>query len=95
MFPEGTSNEDKTFPQQNSHLGNKICYFFVLKHLLSLSRFLVYGKSLETRREEARLTLLFKLSHNLVNISTDEYLQLSSETRTRGTRGYKYKAHLK
>jgi hypothetical protein len=64
-------------------------------HVHTLSRFLVYGKSLETRREEARLTLLYKLSHNLVNISTDEYLQLSSETRTRGSHAYKYKAHLK
>ena len=43
------------------------------------------------RRKIARLTLLYKLSHNLTDVSIDKHLQLNSETRTRGSHLYKYK----
>ena len=48
-------------------------------------------ESLENRRNKARLTLVYKLSHNLTDVSADEYLQLNSETRTRGSHPYKYR----
>ena len=39
-------------------------------------------ESLEIRRKKARLALLYKFSHNLIDVSTDKFLQLSTETRT-------------
>ena len=39
-------------------------------------------ESLEMRRKKARLTLLYKLSHNLIDVSTENYLKLNNETRT-------------
>ena len=39
-----------------------------------------------------RLTLMYKLSHNLININTDKYLVLHTETRTRGSHPFKYRA---
>ena len=40
-------------------------------------------ESLEIRRKEARLALLSHFSHNLIDISTDKFLQLNTETRIR------------
>ena len=47
--------------------------------------------SLQTRRMKARLTLMYK-SHTLININTDKYLVLHTETRTRGSHPFKYRA---
>ena len=47
--------------------------------------------SLQTKMK-ARLTLMYKLSHNLININTDKYLVLHTETRTRGSHPFKYRA---
>ena len=40
-------------------------------------------ESLETRRRNAQLTMLYRIQHGLVNIQPDRYLQ-HSERRTRG-----------
>ena len=48
-------------------------------------------ESLENRRKNTRLGLLWKFSHNLIDVSTDKFLQLSTETRTRGSHLYKYR----
>ena len=47
-------------------------------------------KSLEQRRMEGRLLTMYKLSHNLVDINTDQYLIPHQETRTRGSHLLKY-----
>lgn len=47
-------------------------------------------ESLEMRTK-ARLTLLYKLSHNLIDVSTENYLKLNNETRTRGSHSFKYR----
>ena len=41
--------------------------------------------TLETRRKKNRLTLMYKLSHNLVDINTEEHLIPNSEKRTRNS----------
>ena len=46
-------------------------------------------ESLEMRRKKARLTLLYKLSHNLIDVSTENYLKLNNKTRTRGSHSFK------
>ena len=38
-----------------------------------------------------RLTLMYKLSHNLVDISTEEHLIPNSEKRTRNSHAFKYR----
>ena len=48
-------------------------------------------ESLEVRRKKARLTLLYKLSRNLVDVETNNYLLVNNETRTRGSHSYKYR----
>ena len=47
--------------------------------------------TLETRRKKKSLTLLYKLSHNLVNINTEEHLIPKREKRTRNSHGFKYR----
>ena len=42
-------------------------------------------ESLEVRRKKARLTLLYKLSRNLVDVETNNYLLVNNEIRTRGS----------
>ena len=46
--------------------------------------------TLETRRKKNRLTLIYKLSHNLVDINTEEHLIPNSELRTRNSHAFKY-----
>ena len=46
--------------------------------------------TLETRRKKARLTLVYKLSHNLININTESYLIPHPKTRTHGSHPRKY-----
>ena len=48
-------------------------------------------ESLEMRRKKTRLTLLYKLSHNLIDVATEDYLQLNNETRTCGSHSFKYR----
>ena len=38
-----------------------------------------------------RLTLMYKLSHNLVDINTEEHLIPNSELRTRNSHAFKYR----
>jgi hypothetical protein len=47
-------------------------------------------KTLEERRVESRLTMMYKISHNLVDFNTDQYLKLHPESRTRGSHPLKY-----
>ena len=47
--------------------------------------------TLETRRKKNRLTLMYKLSHNLVDINTEEHLIPNSEKRTRNSHAFKYR----
>ena len=47
--------------------------------------------TLETRRKKKRLTLMYKLSHNLVDINTEEHLIPKREKRTRNSHGFKYR----
>ena len=47
--------------------------------------------TLETRRKKNRLTLMYKLSHNLVDINTEEHLIPNSELRTRNSHAFKYR----
>ena len=37
----------------------------------------------EIRRKKARLALLYKFSHNVIDVVTDSHLQLNNETITR------------
>ena len=45
--------------------------------------------TLETRRKKNRLTLMYKLSHNLVDINTEEQLIPNSELRTRNSHAFR------
>ena len=47
--------------------------------------------TLETRRKKNRLSLMYKLSHNLVDINTGEHLIPNSEKRTRNSHAFKYR----
>ena len=47
--------------------------------------------TLETKRKKNRLTLMYKLSHNLVDINTEEHLIPNSEKRTRNSHVFKYR----
>ena len=47
--------------------------------------------TLGTRRKKNRLTLMYKLSHNLVDINTEEHLIPNSEKRTRNSHAFKYR----
>ena len=47
--------------------------------------------TLEIRRKKSRLTLMYKLSHNLVDITTEDHLIPNSEKRTRKRHALKYR----
>ncbi|XP_068758077.1 uncharacterized protein [Montipora capricornis] len=47
--------------------------------------------TLETRRRQARLTLMYKLTHGLIDINTRKYLIQHPESHTRGTRQFKFR----
>ena len=47
--------------------------------------------TLELRRKKNRLTVMYRLSHNLVDITTEEYLIPNSEKRTRNSHAFKYR----
>ena len=47
--------------------------------------------TLETRRKKNRLTLMYKLNHNLVDINTEEHLIPNSEKRTCNSHVFKYR----
>jgi hypothetical protein len=44
---------------------------------------------LEKRRKTSRLTLLYKIIHNIVDVDQESYLQLSKELRTRNRHKFK------
>ena len=46
--------------------------------------------TLQTRRKKNRLTLMYKLSHNLVDINTEEHLIPNSEKRTCNSHAFNY-----
>ena len=48
-------------------------------------------KTLVERRVESRLTMMYKISHNLVYFNTNQYLKLHPESRTRGSHPLKYR----
>ena len=47
--------------------------------------------TLETRREKNKFTLMYKLSHNLIDINTERHLILDREKRTRNSHAFKYR----
>ena len=47
--------------------------------------------TLEIRRKKSRLTLMYKLSHNLVDITTEDHLIPNSEKRTRKSHAFNYR----
>ena len=47
-------------------------------------------QTLEQQRTSYRLTLLYKMSHDLVDIDVDYYLSRHNKSRTRGSHNYKY-----
>ena len=47
--------------------------------------------SLEQRRRDARITMLYKMVHGLVNITTEELGLVPSDKRTRAAHRYKFK----
>ena len=51
---------------------------------------LAYWETLATRRKTARLTFMYKLSHNLTDFSIEAYLKPNNERRTRGSHDFKF-----
>ena len=47
--------------------------------------------TLETRRRQSRLMLMYKLIHGLIHIDTRKYFIQHSESRTRGTHQFKFR----
>ena len=47
--------------------------------------------TLETRRRKSRLTLMYKLTHGLIDIDTRKYLIQHSQCRTRGSHQFKFR----
>ena len=47
--------------------------------------------TLEARRKKNRLSLMYKLSHNLVDVNTEQHLIPNSEMRTRKSHSLKYR----
>ena len=50
-----------------------------------------YEPNVLLRRKKNRLTLMYKLSHNLVDITTENHLIPNSEKRTRNSHAFKYR----
>ena len=46
---------------------------------------------IRNKKKENRLTLMYKLSHDLVDINTEEHLIPNSEKRTRNSHAFKYR----
>ena len=46
--------------------------------------------SLALRRQQTRLTTMYKISHNLIEVDKAKFINLASEQRTRGTHNFKY-----
>ena len=47
--------------------------------------------TLETRRRQSRLTLMYRLTHGLIDIDSREYLIQHSESRTRRSHQFKFR----
>ena len=47
--------------------------------------------TLETRRRQFSLTLMYKLTHGLIDIDTRKYLIQHSKSRTRGSHQFKFR----
>ena len=47
--------------------------------------------SLETRRRQSRLALMYKLTHGLIDIDSREELIQRSDSRTRGSHQFKFR----
>jgi hypothetical protein len=45
--------------------------------------------TLEIRRKKARLTMMYKMSHNLLDVNLEDHLIPRTETRTRGSHSFK------
>jgi hypothetical protein len=45
--------------------------------------------TLEIRRNKARLTMMYKMSHNLLDVNLEDHLIPHTETRTRGSHSFK------
>ena len=47
-------------------------------------------KTLEQRRQEARLSMTYHMTHNLVDFNTENFLIPHTDTRTRGSHCFKF-----
>ena len=47
-------------------------------------------KTLEQRRQKARLSIMYQMTHNLADFKTDDFLIPHAETRTRGSHCFKF-----
>jgi hypothetical protein len=47
--------------------------------------------TLELRRKKARLTMMYKMSHNLLDMNLENHLVPHTETRTRGSHPFKFR----
>ena len=65
--------------------GNYNPYTSVTKMLKDLS-----WDTLATRRKTARLSFMYKLSHNLTDFSAENHLKSNNERRTRGSHDFKF-----
>ena len=92
-MPRGTYTTKKIF-QLWREFKEKLLVFFLqnfnktasVKDMLSDLKW----DTLETRRKKNKLTLMCKLSHNLLDINT-EHLIPNKENRTRNSHVFKYK----
>ena len=76
----------KPYEKQKSALQKELENF-----LFSLPLSKSLWDTLETRRKKNRLTLMYKLSHNLVDITTENHLIPNHEKRTRNSHAFKYR----
>ena len=62
------------------------------KHRSSVTAMLqkLKWESLEQRRKKDRLTMMYKITHGLVGINSDDYFTPSKDKRTRGSQTFKY-----
>ena len=47
-------------------------------------------KTLQQRRQEARLSMMYQMTHNITDFNTDNFLISHTETRTRGSHCFKF-----
>ena len=50
--------------------------------------------SLALRRQQTRLTTMYKISHNLIEVDKAKFINPASEQRTRGTHNFKTKHYV-